>query len=50
MAESWMAWTVVTVLAILFAAKFVEKAADEWSSRNYDEYHFNGYEDPYWRK
>lgn len=48
--DSWVTWTIILLLVIIATAKFVEKASDDWSSRNYDEYHFNGYEDPYWRK
>lgn len=50
MVDSWMAWTVLFVLVVGGFVRLIQKASDEWDSRNYDEYHFTGYEDPKWRK
>ena len=50
MADSWMAWTVLFALVVGGFYKLITKASDEWQTKDYDEYHFTGYEDPKWRR
>lgn len=49
MAESWMAWTVLFVLVMGGFFKLVERANDEFESKNDFSEPFNGREDPRWR-
>ena len=50
MAESWVSWVILVVVVMGGFYRLIQRACDEWDSRNYDEYHFTGYEDPKWRK
>lgn len=47
--DSWVAWTILFVLVMGGFYRLIVKASEEWQTKDYDEYHFNGYENPYWR-